>query len=179
LGATYAHKNADISAKITKKQINPYLFSGSMALHLEEFTVGGDAEFEFKEKKEGSEYLRNYNFGGSYKNDNLHIVSTVVDKLSKANLGIVHKINKNTTLGFEFTHKLSKNSEPFEVQVGVSHKLDDQSSFKGKLLSSGLLSASYQVKVKPELNVTVSLETSAKEKTEGKIGFELAFEPLD
>jgi len=179
LGVTYAHKNADVSAKITKKQINPFLFSGSLALHLDEFTVGGDAELEFKEKKEGEEFLRNYNFGGSYKNDNLHIVSTVVDKLSKANLGIVHKINKNTALGFEFTHKLSKNVEPFEVQVGVSHKLDDQSSFKGKLLSSGLLSASYQVKVKPELNVTVSLETSAKEISQGKIGVELAFEPLD
>jgi len=179
LGVTYAHKHADISAKITKKQINPFLFSGSLALHLDEFTVGGDAELEFKERKDGEEFLRDYNFGGSYKNDNLQIVSTVVEKLSKANLGIVHKINKNTTLGFEFTHKLSKNAEPFDVQVGVSHKLDDQSSLKAKLLSSGLLSASYQVKVKPELNVTVSLETSAKEISEGKIGVELAFEPLD
>jgi len=93
------HINMQISVqKSQKKQINPFLFSGSLALHLDEFTVGGDAELEFKERKDGEEFLRDYNFGGSYKNDNLQIVSTVVEKLSKANLGIVHKIKTKIQL---------------------------------------------------------------------------------
>jgi len=99
--------------------------------------------------------------------------------LTNARLGVEHKVDSKTTLGFEFSHKLNK-SEPFVVQAGFSRVIDDQSNVKAKLLSSGVGSLAYQVKVKPELTATVSLEMSAKELSNvGKIGFELAFEPLD
>jgi len=189
--ANYSHKHADLSLKLTKKELNPILLSPSLAFHFEDFSVGFDAEYEFegkveeekkektKDKEQAKDFFKDYNFGASYKTDNLTIVGTVVNKLSDANLGIIHKINKNTSLGFEFTHKLTKNAEPFKVQVGCTSVLDDQSNVKAKLLSSGQLSVAYQVKVKPELTATLSLETSAKELSDGKIGVELSFEPLD
>jgi len=171
---------------LTKKELNPVLLTPSLAFHLEDFSLGFESEIEFEgkeegkdTKKEGKDFFRDYNIGASYKTDNLQIVATVVNKLSDANLGLVHKINKNTQLGFELSHKLSKQAEPFKVQVGIHSVLDDQSNIKAKLLSSGLLSVAYQVKVKPELTATLSLETSAKEISDGKIGVELSYEPLD
>jgi len=186
LAVNYSHKHADLSLKITKKELNPLLLTPSLAFHYEDFSAGFEAEYEIdtkeddkKDKKEAKDIFRDFNFGASFKTDNLTIVGTVVNKLSDANIGIIHKINKNTSLGFEFTHKLSKNAEPFKVQVGCTSVLDDQSNVKAKLLSSGQLSVAYQVKVKPELTATLSLETSAKELSDGKIGVELSFEPLD
>jgi len=184
LNAKYSHKHADVSLKLTKKELNPILLTPSLAFHLEDFSVGFESEIEIEDdkketKKDTKEFFRDYNFGASYKTDNLQIIATVINKLSDANLGIVHKINKNTQLGFELTHKLSKTAEPFKVQVGVHSVIDDQSNIKAKLLSSGLLSVAYQVKVRPELTATLSLETSAKEISDGKIGVELSYEPLD
>jgi len=72
-----------------------------------------------------------------------------------------------------------KKSSSFNVQAGVSHTIDDVSNIKVKLLSNGLISTAYQVKVKKDLTAKVSLETSAKEISGGKIGFEICFEPFD
>jgi len=104
----------------------------------------------------------------------------IVEKsLTNAKLGVEHKVDSKTVIGFEFSHKLKK-SEPFVIQAGFSRVLDDQSNVRAKLLSTGVASVAYQVKVKPEVTATVSLEMSAKELSNvGKIGFELAFEPLD
>jgi len=75
---------------------------------------------------------------------------------------------------------LKKKSDTFIVQAGFSHEIDKESSFKGKLLNTGLANFAYQVKVKPELNATVSLELSVKEISNiGKLGFELSYEPQD
>jgi len=115
LAVNYSHKHADLSLKITKKELNPLLLTPSLAFHYEDFSAGFEAEYEIdtkeddkKDKKEAKDIFRDFNFGASFKTDNLTIVGTVVNKLSDANIGIIHKINKNTSLGFEFTHKLSK-----------------------------------------------------------------------
>jgi len=106
-------------------------------------------------------------------------VANVIDKLKRADFGIIHSYSDKTKLGFEFTHDLGKKVSPFNVQAGVSHVIDDASNIKVKLLSSGLMSYAYQVKIKKDLTATISLETSAKEISGGKLGFELCFEPLD
>jgi len=131
-------------------------------------------------KKEGVEkdLFKNYNFGATYRTTNLLIAAMVVEKLEKVNLGLVHNVNDRTAVGFEYSLKLTKKPSPFSVQLGITHKIDDQSNVKGKLLSdTGLASIAYQVKVKPDVTATISLETSAKEISNGKVGFELSFEP--
>jgi len=134
-----------------------------------------------EEKKDDKKepIFKNFNFGATYQTQNLLLLALVEKSLTNARLGVEHKVDSKTTLGFEFSHKLNK-SEPFVVQAGFSRVIDDQSNVKAKLLSSGVGSLAYQVKVKPELTATVSLEMSAKELSNvGKIGFELAFETLD
>jgi len=155
------------------------LVSSSLAVLYDEFSLGGDLQYEVKERKTEDPIFKNFNFGATYKSSNLIFAANVVDKLKRADFGIVHSYSGNTKLGFEFTHELGKKAVPFVVQAGVSHTLDDVSNIKAKLLSSGLISFAYQVKVKKGLTTTVSLETSAKEVSGGKIGFELCFEPLD
>jgi len=105
LNAKYSHKHADVGLKLTKKELNPVLLTPSLAFHLEDFSIGFESEIEIDGKEEEKkdtkkEFLKNYNLGASYKTDNLQIVATVVNKLSDANLGIVHKINKKYTTWF-------------------------------------------------------------------------------
>jgi hypothetical protein len=155
-----------------------------LAAKYEDFSAGFDFQLEFpkevkEEKEEAAPLFKNYNFGATYQTNNLLLAALVEKSLTSAKLGVEHKVNDKTTLGFEFSHKLKK-SEPFVVQAGFSRVLDQESNVRAKLLSTGVASVAYQVKVKPELKATVSLEMSAKELSNvGKIGFELAFEPLD
>jgi hypothetical protein len=130
-------------------------------------------------KKKDEKIFKNFNFGLTYTTENLLLAALVEKSLTNAKLGVVHTVDKCTTLGFEFSHKLKKN-EPFQVTAGFSRKLDDQSNVRVKLLATGVASIAYQVKVKPDVTATVSLEASVKELSNiGKIGVELSFEPLD
>jgi len=134
---------------------------------------------EEKKKKEKEKIFKNYNFGGTLKTQNLLLVALIEKSFTNAKFGLQHEVDTKTTFGVEFSHKLDK-TQPFNVQVGLLRKIDESSSVKTKLLSSGLASASYEVKIREDLKATISLEASVKELSkDGKIGFELSFEPLD
>jgi len=136
-------------------------------------------EKEEKKDDKKEKIFKNFNFGATYQSENLLLAAIVEKSFTNAKLGVSHSVDKNTTLGFEFSHKLKK-SEPFNVTVGVSRKIDEQSNVRAKLLSTGIASVAYQVNVKPDVIATVSLEASVKELSNiGKIGVELSFEPLD
>jgi len=178
-GLTYNHKFADANLQLTKKALNPFLLYGGLALKYEEFSFGGDFEYEFKERKQEDKLFKSYNFGATLQTDNLLLAAIVEKSFTNAKIGVQHKVDNNTEVGVEFSHKIDK-TEHFVVQAGISRKLDDQSNIRAKLLSTGFATVAYQVKVKPDLTTTVSFETSAKElSSAGKIGVELAFEPLD
>jgi len=155
------------------------MVSSSLALLYEDFSLGGDLQYEVKERKTEDEILKNYNIGATFKTNNLLFAANVVDKCKRADFGVLHSYSDKGKLGFEFTHELNNKVVPFNVQGGFSYSIDEVSNLKGKLLSSGLLSFAYRVKVKRDLTATISVETSAKEVSGGKIGFELSFEPLD
>jgi len=144
--------------------------------------------FQKKKKKKKKDekkknLLKNYNFGLTYQNENLLLAALVEKSLSTAKIGVQHSVDKKTTLGFEFLHKLKKDEKDktaFQVSAGFSREIDDQSNVRAKLLSTGIVSVAYQVKIKPDVTATVSLEQNMKELSkEGKIGVELSFEPLD
>jgi len=157
--------------------LNPLLFYASVATEFNNFSVGGDIKHELAEKGK----LKDYNFGLAYKFDNLSLSATVEKKLSTVKLDIHQKVNNDTSVAYEFLHNLcDKKCENFDVSAGFDHKLDSESSVKGNLKMSGVASVSYQVKVKPEVKLIFSLENSFQDlPNDGKIGFEISYEPSD
>jgi len=51
LNAKYSHKHADVSLKLTKKELNPILLTPSLAFHLEDFSFGFESEIEIEDDK--------------------------------------------------------------------------------------------------------------------------------
>jgi len=75
---------------------------------LEDFSIGGDFTYQLNERKEDDKFLKCYNFGLTYNADNLLLAAIVEKSFSNAILGVKHTIDRETELGFEFSHKLSE-----------------------------------------------------------------------
>jgi len=151
--------------------------SSSAAFHYEDFSVGGDIKYELEDKRR----VRDYNFGAAYKFQDLSVIAQVEKSLSIAKLGVLHKVNKNTSLAYQFSHELcDSKKDSFEVTAGFGHQIDSDSSVKANLQMAGVATVAYKVKVKPEVTFTISLENSVKEISgNGKIGFAISYEPTD
>jgi hypothetical protein len=54
-GVLYGNKNSDFSLNLSKKHLNDLLLGGSGSFSYEEFSLGGDFQYEFSEKKEKKE----------------------------------------------------------------------------------------------------------------------------
>lgn len=121
--------------------------------------LGGNMTYGLSGKATG---VTGFNIGGSYSNGQVSSSLTSSSKFSQVNAAVLYKVNNDISFASSTTH--SKDKAFDLLAVGGAYKIPSVGTFKAKVGSNGILSASLvgEVALKVTLTGSAAISTSGE-----------------
>lgn len=145
--------------------VNGPLIKGSLMQSyntIGKWKFGGEAiiNTKFDENKASRPELVNLSIGGLFKQPSYSVHFRTIENFSAFRLCYLHKLTPIITVStmIDLNYKLNQQKMIF----GGVYKLDNNTTFKGKVDSNAIISGSFQHKINPFVKLTMSAEVDAQ-----------------
>lgn len=177
----FRNNNVAFVSKLDAERTGKVTVTSSATTGYENFTLGGEVAAEsVKVSSDSGSQSRTsfkYNAGAAYNGGDNLITFRTFENMNRCSIGYWQRLNTSTTIGSTFTHKMTDDADANVMALVAHHKICNNSFWKGKVDSKGMLSLSYTNQVCARTKLSFSADVNTADFSKGSnIGAQVSFE---